>query len=156
MSIRELPQMLLQEFCPDAKQTSVRDTQQNKGEAWEGSLAEGAGIAIYEDLCDRKIYLKVWRQKDSGIQNDRMHRPALFEICILPDCVGHNVTKDNIYQDLIVIRWPTFATNLREEPCISIVCKMVARAQELIQTGVVYFPTYCVSSETTDGVKNPT
>ena len=155
MDIRELPKILLKEFCSGVRQISVRDIQQNVGEVWEGQLIEGVGVFIYEDPLTKAKYLKVYRQKDCGMQNGKMCRPAFFEIRTLPKYVGHDALKGNIYQDTITIGWPIHATNLREEPYISIICKIIVRAQDLIHADAFEFPTYYISSQTPDGVRNP-
>ena len=155
MDIRELPKILIKEFCVDAEQKSTRDIQKNRSEIWQGSLAEGIGVTVFDNLAVKGKYLKIWREKDCGRQDGIMRRPSFFEMYVGPEFLYHHQEKGNIYRDKVFMSWPLNRTNLKDETCITIICRMIMRAQELIESGAFEFPTFAVSSEYPDGVRIP-
>ena len=155
MDIRELPKILLKEFGKNIVRKQARDIYANKGECWEAQLCEGVGLMVYDNIPGRDQYLKMWRERDSGTEDGVLHRPAFAELYVGPEHLCYDPEKGNIYRDKITVGWPSQRTDLASEPYISLWCKIIIRAQELISGGSFEFPTYYVSAESPDGLRIP-
>ena len=157
MDARELPRILLKEFGKNLVLKHVRDTKVGRGEFLEASLCDSLGATVFDCLPTQAKYLKIWLEKECGKdRDDELHRPAFAEIVVMGEFLYRKEELGNVYRDKIIVKFPLQSRNLKDDGLfLSLVCKIIVRAQELIANNAFEFPTYYLPEEGPNPVRIP-
>ena len=156
MDARELPRILLREFGKDLVQKHARDIALAQGEFWEASLGDGIGATVFDILPTQAKYFKIWLEKECCKDRDgNMQRPTFAEIAVVGEFLHHEEKLGNIYRDKVIIKFPLRDRDLQKDWFVSLVCRIIIRAQELIASKAFEFPTYYLPEERPNPVRVP-
>lgn len=156
MDARELPRILLKEFGKDLVQKYLRNIEAAQGELWEASLGDGIGVTVFDILPTQAKYFKIWLEKECCKDRDGdMQRPTFAEIVVIGEFLYHKEEFGNVYRDKVIVKFPLRERDLQKDQFVSLVCRIIIRAQELIANNAFEFPTYYLPEERPNPVRVP-
>jgi|SRR3989344_3012459 len=157
MDAREIPRILLKEFGKNLVQKYKRDIEAGRGEFWEASLGDGIGATVFDYLPTQAKYLNIWLQKECGKDRDgELHRPTFVAVVVVGEFLYHREGLGNVYRDKVMAEFPLRSRNLKDDGFfVSLACKIIIRAQELVASNAFEFPTYYLPEEGPNPVRIP-